>query len=283
MRSGVLTYYLLDALYSQRRNGINYKMLYDIVIAKVHNRYSSQTPVLEGETDRMVFGSDYLKTESGANVIEVIGSEQVKLNAGIAQGVGKDAQFVIYPSNSIDLKASERVAIVKVSSVGASNCTAEITERFVDNRSIKEGDKALLTNIGSIEKKRKVVLVHQEKDSLPPMEQKKHFDNVKLAISSASKGFVELVEMNGEENIPTIDYQVAINSKGEYEIWDQTGISIPNLNPPIIVTENNSAERIVSRLVHLARYNHVQQLNNYDDPLSSTDRKIDCQAISIPR
>ncbi len=74
-----MTYYLLESLYSQRRNGINYKMLYDTVIAKVHSRYSSQTPVLEGETDRMVFGSDYLKTESGANVIEVMDSEQVKL------------------------------------------------------------------------------------------------------------------------------------------------------------------------------------------------------------
>jgi hypothetical protein len=79
----------------------------------------------------------------------------------------------------------------------------------------------------------------------------------------------------GEENIPTtIDYQVAINSKGEYEIWDAAGISIPNLNPSIRVTESNSAERVVSRLVHLARYNHVQQLNNYDDPLSSTDKKL---------
>lgn len=277
VRSGVLTYYLLESLYSQRRNGINYKMLYDTVIAKVHSRYSSQTPVLEGETDRMVFGSDYLKTESGANVIEVMDSEQIKLNAGIAQGVGKDAQFAIYPSNSVDLKASERLAIVKVSSVSASNCMAEITERFVDNRSIKEGDKALLTNIGSIEKKRKVVLVNQDKDSLPSIEQKKYFDNVKLAISSdgKGKGFVELVEMNGgEENIPTIDYQIAINSKGEYEIWDPTGISIPNLNPSIRVTESNSAERVVSRLVHLARYNHVQQLNNYDDPQSSTDKKL---------
>lgn len=277
VRSGVLTYYLLESLYSQRRNGINYKMLYDTVIAKVHSRYSSQTPVLEGETDRMVFGSDYLKTESGANVIEVMDSEQIKLNAGIAQGVGKDAQFAIYPSNSVDLKASERLAIVKVSSVSASNCMAEITERFVDNRSIKEGDKALLTNIWSIEKKRKVVLVNQDKDSLPSIEQKKYFDNVKLAISSdgKGKGFVELVEMNGgEENIPTIDYQIAINSKGEYEIWDPTGISIPNLNPSIRVTESNSAERVVSRLVHLARYNHVQQLNNYDDPQSSTDKKL---------
>jgi Caspase domain len=272
VRSGVLTYYLLDSLYSQRRKGINYKMLYDIVMAKVHSRYSSQTPVLEGETDRMVFGSDYLKTESGANVIEVVSLEQVKLNAGIAQGVGKDAQFVIYPSNSMDLKASERLAIVKVSSVAASSCVAEIIEQF-GNRSIEEGDKALLTNIGSIEKKRKVVLVHQEKDSLSPMEQKKYFDNVKLAISSASKGFVELIEIN-EENIPTIDYQISINSKGEYDIWDQTGISIPNLNPPIRVTESNSAERVVSRLVHLARYNHVQQLNNYDDSLSSADKKL---------
>jgi hypothetical protein len=276
VRSGVLTYYLLDSLYSQRRNRINYKILYDTVMAKVHSRYSSQTPVLEGETDRMVFGSDYLKTESGANVIEVMDLGQVKLNAGIAQGVGKDAQFVIYPSNSVDLKASEMLAIVKVSSVSASNCMAEITERFVDNRSIKEGDKALLTNIGSIEKKRKFVLVNQDKDSLSSMEQKKYFDNVKLLISSAGKGFVELVEMNGgEENIPTtIDYQIAINSKGEYEIWDPAGMSIPNLNPPIRVTESNSAERVVSRLVHLARYNHVQQLNNYDDPLSSADKKL---------
>jgi hypothetical protein len=280
VRSGVMTYYLLEFLYSQRRNGINYKMLYDAIIAKVHNRYSSQTPVLEGETDRMVFGSNYLRTESGASVIEVIGSEQVKLNAGNAQGVGKDAQFVIYPSSSVDLKASERLAIVKVSSVSASNCIAEIIERFVvDNKSIKEGDKALLTNIGSIEKIRKVVLVNQDKDSsLSPMEQKKYFDSVKLVIPSSGKGFVELVEMNrGEENIPTptIDYQIAINSKGEYEIWDPTGISIANLNPPIRVTESNSAERVISRLVHLARYNHVQQLNNYDDLLNSTDKKLD--------
>jgi hypothetical protein len=78
----------------------------------------------------------------------------------------------------------------------------------------------------------------------------------------------------GEENIHMIDYQIAINSKGEYEIWDHTGISIPNLNPPITVTESNSAERVISRLVHLARYNHVQQLNNYDDALSSEDKKI---------
>jgi hypothetical protein len=279
LRSGVLTYYLLESLYSQRRNGINYKMLYDTVIAKVHSRYSSQTPVLEGETDRMVFGSDYLKTESGANVIEVMDSEQIKLNAGIAQGVGKDAQFAIYPSNSVDLKASERLAIVKVSSVSASNCMAEITKRFVDNRSIKEGDKALLTNIGSIEKKRKVVLVNQEKDSsLSPTEQKKYFDSIQFAISSSGKGFVELVEMNrgDEKNLSTtIDYQVAINSKGEYEIWDAAGVSIPNLNPPIRMTESNSAERVVSRLVHLGRYNHVQQLNNYDDPLNSTDKKLD--------
>jgi hypothetical protein len=272
VQSGVLTYYLLESLYGQTRKGMNYRMLYDLLIAKVHSRYSTQTPVLEGETDRMIFGSDYLKTEAGVSVIEVISSEQVKLNAGIAQGVGKDAQFVIYPSNSTDLNASERLAIVKVSSVGASNCVAEIIEQF-GNRSIKEGNKALLTNIGSIEKKRKVVLVNQDKNSLSSVEQNKYFDNIKLAISSAGKGFVELVETNGgEENIPTIDFQIAINSKGEYEIWDPTGISIPNLNPPIKVTDSNFAERVISRLVHLARYNNVQQLNNYDDHVSSADK-----------
>ena len=251
-------------------------MLYDTLIAKVHSRYSDQTPVLEGETDRIVFGSDYLKTESGANVIEIIDSEQIKLNAGSAQGIGNDAQFVIYPSDSVDLKSSERLAVAKVTNISASNCMAEIIERFVDNRSIREGDKALLTNIGSIEKKRRVILVNQDKESLSPGEQKKHFDNVKLAISSDGKGFLELVEMNkGEENIPiSIEYQIIINSKGEYEIWDPAGVLIPNLNPSIRVTESNSAERVVSRLVHLAKYNHIQQLNNYDDPLTYDDKKL---------
>jgi hypothetical protein len=271
VRSGVLTYYLLDSLYSQKLKGMNYKMIYDIVMAKVHNRYLTQTPVLEGETDRMVFGSDYLKTESGVNVMEIINSEQVKLNAGIAQGVGKDAQFVIYPSNSIDLKASERLAIVKAVNVSASNCIAEIIERF-GNISINEGDKALLANIGTIEKKQKIVFVNQDENKLSSIEQKKYFDNVKVAISSAGKGFIELVEMNKGEDIPAINYQIAINPKGEYEIWDRTGISIPNLNPPIRAAESNSAERLVSRLVHLARYSHVQQLNNYDDPISSADK-----------
>ena len=68
----------------------------------------------------------------------------------------------------------------------------------------------------------------------------------------------------GDSENEKIDYQVAVNPKGEFEIWDPSGAKIQNLNPPIKISESNAANSVIQRLVHLAKYNNVLELDNHD-------------------
>lgn len=56
-RNGALTYWLLDSL-QDIGPGLSYKVLHDRIVAKVHSQFENQTPQLQGEGDRAVFGSD---------------------------------------------------------------------------------------------------------------------------------------------------------------------------------------------------------------------------------
>ena len=55
---------------------------------------------------------------------------------------------------------------------------------------------------------------------------------------------------------------------------------IQNLNPPIKISENNAAVRLIQRLVHLAKYNNVLQLDNHDadSPLA---RKLAVELLGL--
>src|SRR5436853_4384717 len=54
-RHGVLTYWLLDAL-SQLSPRLTYKQLHENILAKVHSEFVLQTPQLQGDGARTVFG-----------------------------------------------------------------------------------------------------------------------------------------------------------------------------------------------------------------------------------
>ena len=85
----------------------------------------------------------------------------------------------------------------------------------------------------------------------------------------------------GDSDKENIDFQVAVNPEGEFEIWDPSGAKIQNLNPPIKISESNAANRVIQRLVHLAKYNNVLQLDNHDaeSPLS---RKLVIDLFGLP-
>ena len=59
-RHGVLTYWLLDTL-KARVATTTYQTVYQRVLAKVHSQFDAQTPQLQGEGGRVVFGSAYLQ------------------------------------------------------------------------------------------------------------------------------------------------------------------------------------------------------------------------------
>jgi hypothetical protein len=71
----------------------------------------------------------------------------------------------------------------------------------------------------------------------------------------------------------TLEYQVAVNERGEFEIWNPTGEPIMNLNPPLGSSAPEAPAMLVQRLVHLAKFHTVQQLANHD-PASQLNRNL---------
>jgi hypothetical protein len=56
--NGALTYWLLDSLQNLSPD-LTYKVIYDRINAKVHSKFTSQTPMLLGQGNSVVLGSDY--------------------------------------------------------------------------------------------------------------------------------------------------------------------------------------------------------------------------------
>jgi hypothetical protein len=276
--SGALTYWLLDTL-KQIASNFTYKMLHDRIIAKVHSQFSEQTPQLEGEGNRIVFGRDQAPPVFAVNVMNVdMKRQKILLNTGQAQGVRKGAQFAVYPPGVMDFtRIDQRVAIVEITELGATDSWAEIKAKFGPSK-IVQGAQAVLLDPGQIRLCRTVRLVQQEEEIVPKkVDQKTALKQIEQALKADQSGFVIMAE----ENKPA-DYQIAVNAEGEYEIWDAAGEAVPNLRPAIKIEERNAANRVVQRLVHLTKYQNIQELDNYD-PMSPLAGKLVVELVGTQK
>jgi len=257
-RHGVLTYWFLDSL-KQLRPGLMYKQLHDRLLAKVHSEFVLQTPQLQGEGSRVVFGREHMQPQYAVDVMQVdTEQKRLLLNTGQVHAVRKGAQFMVYPANTTDFtRISARQALVEITELGATDSWAKFITLFRSDP-IEQGAQAVLVDPGSVRLRRTVRLVHQS--NLPPtIAQDKALKNVEQAIAQHGKGFVSLAAPGG----PT-DYQVAITAAGTYEVWDLAGVAIANLRPALHIDEPGAADRVAQRLVHLTKYRNIQQLDNAD-------------------
>jgi hypothetical protein len=194
---------------------------------------------------------------------------RILLNTGQAQGIRNGARFAVYPPASTEFNSTEkRLALVEVQERGAVNSWAKSITNY-DRGVIEKGAQAVLIDPVDIRLKRMIRLVYQDTITIPPTinnTQKESLDQIRNIMIQEGKGFLELAS----EDKDKADFQIAVNEKREYEIWDPAGIPIPNLNPPLKIDEDKSASRIIQRLVHLTKYSNIQQLENLDadSPLS---------------
>ena len=63
-RNGALTYWLLDSL-KKLGTGVTYKVLHDRLLAKIHSQFERQMPMLQGESERLIFGSNSVAYQLG--------------------------------------------------------------------------------------------------------------------------------------------------------------------------------------------------------------------------
>ncbi|MEM9275241.1 MAG: caspase family protein [Cyanobacteria bacterium P01_F01_bin.143] len=269
--NGSLTYWLLDTL-KQPSPGITYKMIYDRISGKINTQFPTQNPMILGEGDRVFLGKDYNSVPFAVTVTEVkLAEKLIKLDAGQATGLRKGSEFVIYPSGTADFSDKDlRLAVAKITKRGATESWAEITTVIKEKPAIDVGSQAVLTAV-PVKLMKKIRLL---RDNDVPEEREPALQAIESAITD--NGWVRLVAEDGEKK-ESADYQVDVKAldletaktyhleEGEviYEICDRAGDPII-LRPAIEVNDAKAATNLVKRLVHLAKYQAAEELDNHD-------------------
>ncbi len=274
-RNGALTYWMLDTLNAvpNSLNSLTYQALYDSVKGQICSTCTNQLPMLSGEGDRLVFGSEIKAVQYTLTVRKVEPEqEKVTLNGGLAEGLSRGERFALYPVGSDFTDKQKRLAVVEITDLQASTATAKILTAEESGVSaviekIKPGLPAVMES-APVDLKHRVRLFIKEVgdgDNQLPSEwvdkQEAALEKVRQAMQG--NGWLREVQGNEEE----AHYQVAVGKKGEYEIC--MGIPIQNLTPALSIDDADAPAEVVKRLVHLGKYHSVQRLDNPASKLTS--------------
>jgi hypothetical protein len=201
-----------------------------------------------------------------------ITKNRVQLQMGEASGLKKGAEFDIFRFGTRNFEDSEqRIATVKVVEVGASDCWAEVTQLFgfrtINNKlaegMIEIGSPAVYLGPGVKQIRKVRVFLPDPQPQFPGV-------NVALlpAILQNQKEQVEghrWIELCSEtEKDENVDYFVYLNSSGEYLILDTHKQPIKNIIFPLKFDEPEATKRLINRLIHVARYESISDLDNED-------------------
>ena len=122
---------------------LTYKPLHDRILAKFHGQFAEQTPQLQGEVNRVIFGGDHVQSHYSVLVMRV-NDDQIKLGAGQAAGLRKGAQFAVYPLGIDDfIQVDLRNALLEILELGAVDSLATVTH-WLRQVEIDEGAPAVL-------------------------------------------------------------------------------------------------------------------------------------------
>lgn len=246
--NGALTYWLLDTL-RQAGPAFTYKMLGDRILAKVHGQFDQQTPMLQGEGDVMVFGAERIQPFYAVSVLKTEG-DRVRLNAGEAHGLSLGAQLSVYPPFTTDFgDVANRIAQVEVTSVQAVEAWADVINPPAA-APIEPGAQAVLESMANVNFQRNIALDIPDATLRAQME---------AAILAQGKGFARLAAAD-----EPVHFVVELTSTGEFSIQDAADRPISNLRPAIRVADDKAVDRVVARLVHLARFQGVRDLSMTD-------------------
>lgn len=257
--SGALTHWFLKAV-AGGGPGLTYRRLHDLLVAEIHSRFPSQTPQLEGEADRLVFDREEIRTVRGVTVLE--GEDRdpgtMVLATGQAQGLRRGARLAVYSGGaSADPGPDERLALVEIVELGATKSRARVFERLQSGIEIRAGDQALPVDRGGSLGCRRVRLARQELSS--GSEGQQVLSALEASLAAAS-GCLEL----SRDSPAAGGFLVGLSPEGAYEIRDSFGNPMPNLPPALHPSLPWAAARTTDRLVQLANYRAVQQLQNHD-------------------
>jgi hypothetical protein len=256
--SGALTHFLLGAL-AERTSDTTYETLFQRVRARVETEFPPQMPMLVGESWRFLFRGDLgwntgpgltrdtPEGERQRGVIVLASTDEglLRLNTGEAQGVLGGARFAVHPPDADLADPGEPLATAVIVQQGATISLARI-ENGVEAEKILPGSQAALLDPGPNLRKTVIALSPEVAD---------------LATGISASPYLRVAEAGDE-----FDFRVAVDAQKKIEIQDPSGAPLPYLRPALWAEVSSIATAVVERLVHLARYANVEQLENPEAP-----------------
>ncbi len=299
---GVLTYCLLEILAETSRE-LSFEQIRQQLISRIRRYPLTQTPVLEGDLSRSVFGGRLRSLLAAIEVRDVDqGGGRVRLGAGQAVGLAEGALLRVLPgATSEGRQDPRRRPVVKITEVGPSESWGIV----IGDRgaaAVQIDDRATLIDPGD-RFRRRVVLIppqrgHQPEDAATTTAQSTPggprrvlrdggwhrraaagaagmIDAVRRQLERRASGFLELVDEADSASADPPDFQVSIQQEGDaaeagsshprqLEIRHADGSEIADL-PRLPVTDPRTAGRIADSLVQLARFHNVRDLENRDE------------------
>lgn len=265
-RHGALSYWLWYAL---QNPSLNWEMVHQQVVARVHGAFPSQTPQLQGVGDRAVFGGARLTLPIGVNVLEAQG-DRLRLNTGQATGAGSGAQYFVYRRGVTDFEQTDqRVAVVKLTEVHDAESWAEVVRRLDGEAAIEPGAQALLFDPGKGQQR----AVRWARGGPAAAEvQDETLAGLTAAIQRWEGRFIRLAA-EGE----AAAFQVGLSAAGAYELRDGGGRPLANMSAVPL----DDPDEVAYRLDHLARYFDVLELGS-PDALSRLAGKLEVKLLRTP-
>jgi hypothetical protein len=248
---------------------LTYQALYDRVKGQIQSRLPNQLPMLLGESDRLVFGSEIKPVQYSLTVIGT-SPGAVTLDSGLAQGLNKGSRFALYPVGSDFADHHKCVAVVEVTELQAATATAKILSLAESGiaavEQIEPGLSAVMES-APIDLQQRVRLYlkqvgDQENELSQELADQQASALAAVRIAMEKNGWVTEVQDEQENG----QYQVAVDRDGAYEISLLTPIK--NLTPALSIENPAAAAMVVKRLVHLAKYQSVKSLDNLQSKIS---------------
>ncbi len=271
-RHGALTYWLVNTL-NTTEGALSYRTLHNRVTAQIQAKFPQQLPMILGDSDRLVFGSEDLASQYTVSVLEVDETKGiVTLNAGLAQGLSKGTRFAIYPLTTIHFsEQSQIIAMVEVAKVEAGSSLAKILTSeaggVVSAQKIERGYPAVMTQ-PPIDLVSRICLFEKpegDKDGELPQPLFNQQKTALAVVREALQGNGWLTEVSQDEGSL---FQLAVALDGTYEI--AKGSPLKNLRPALKINDSEAAKKVIERLVHLTKYQAVLSLNNNSSSLSKS-------------
>lgn len=269
-RQGALTYWYLK-LIEAGIEGLTFRTIFDQVVKRIHDQFPDQTPMFFGDPDRAILGGMSIATLPAIPVIAA-SAASITLGAGQASLIEAGTEYAIFPQAAKDLTVvNDRVAAVRVTTVRPNEANAEVVQLF-QSRGIRVGDKAVPIGV-PLKLVRKIDVLTPNGTAPGPQD---------LALQAIRKNlsnqtWVEQVATAGD----SADFVVTTDKKGTtYQICDASDVPL-QIRPPLLTTEPTAAKQVVARLIHLARFQAVQALDN-PDPASPLRGLIVTELLRTP-